>query len=59
LEEAVASGILKLTLTLLFVQQSTTVDLGLTYDSIIRIKTPAKSLFEALDGIRVQFDRSI
>jgi hypothetical protein len=59
LEEAVASGILKLTLTLLFVQQSTTVDLGLTYGSIIRIKTSAKSLFEALDGIRVQFDRSI
>ncbi len=51
MEEAVASGILKLTLPLLFVQQSATVDLGLTYGSIARIKAPTKSLFEALDGV--------
>jgi hypothetical protein len=51
LEEAVASGILTLTLLLLFVQQSAAVDLGLTYGSIICIETPTKSLFEALDGI--------
>ena len=59
LEEAVASGSLTLTLLLFFVQEPAAVNLSLANSRIFDIKTPAKSLSEALDGIRVQLDGSI
>tara|TARA_B100002003_G_C13781028_1_gene386803 strand:+ start:330 stop:476 length:147 start_codon:yes stop_codon:yes gene_type:complete len=48
-----------LTLLLFFVQEPAAINLSLANSCILDIKTPAKSLFEALDGIRVQLDGSI